>query len=79
LFVNFLEYYFPVRPEKFNTARPKIPDTADPAIIASLEKTSIYSEEKESPDMNSDMVKPIPPSRLIPKIRDHFIPGINGA
>jgi hypothetical protein len=55
-------------------ARPKIPVITEASIMTSFEKSKNWVEVKESSDINSDMVKPIPPSRAVPKICGHLTP-----
>jgi hypothetical protein len=69
-------------PEALPTLRtisPASADIKDANMIPSFENSRNWAEVKERPDMNRDMVKPIPPNIPTPTTWDQFTPEGKGA
>ena len=65
--------------EKLSTTRPKPPETREPMMIPSFESSVNSPLTKDRPEINRDMVKPMPPRVPAPRIWIHFTPKGRGA
>lgn len=74
--VVIIRYFFTLPNRK--TATPKIPETTEAIMMPNFESSVSSGEEKDKPEINSDMVNPIPPRMLAPMIWFHVIPEYRG-